>query len=153
MKRWPLVLFWSFYPVAHAADNPLNYLHSTRWQGGATIEYSDGSKENAKCVATYFIDQTEVTQNLRCATAATAVKVKTIMAVNGTNLSGEWSEESYNISGQVAGRIVAGGFNLQISSTLLTGTLTVATDKCSQHVTIQAPESMLRTMVVKMRKC
>jgi len=152
MKRWLVLLLWPFYSVAQTADNSIASLHSTRWQGSATIAYSGGEREGARCIATYFVTNASVKQNLRCATASAKITVKTEMAVRGQQLSGTWSEESYGIEGQVAGRIVANGFDLRISSTLLTGTLKVANNNCAQDVTLSAPDSMLAGMTIRMNK-
>lgn len=152
MKRWLVVLLFPFYSVAQTADNSVAALNSTRWQGSATILYSSGEREGARCIATYFVADSTLKQNLRCATAGAKITVKTEMAVRGQQLAGKWSEESYSIEGEVAGRIVANGFNLRISSTLLNGTLVVANNNCVQDVTLHAPESMLAGMTIKMNK-
>ena len=78
--------------VAQASAATVNDL-AGRWSGWGSITMANGSSEQVKCVATYFVEGggSQLRQNLRC--ASQSYKIDASAKLNNANgqLSGEWA--------------------------------------------------------------
>ncbi len=90
---------------AAQAASPLSPLAGT-WSGGGTLSTSDGAQERLRCRASYDVDGggSEVTLNLRCASASYNFDLAGNAAYNGGAISGQWTESTRGASGTIAGR-------------------------------------------------
>ncbi len=84
------------------------------WSGTGTVALSDGSKERIRCRATYRVGGggNQLTQTLRCASDSYKFDLSADVASNGDRISGNWSEASRNINGNLQGK--AGGGNIEV---------------------------------------
>ena len=100
-----LVLALVIVSGAAQAASPLSPLAGT-WSGGGTLSTSDGMQERLRCRATYDVDGSgsEVSLNLRCASASYNFDLSGNAAYRGGAISGQWSESTRNASGTISGR-------------------------------------------------
>jgi hypothetical protein len=80
---------------------------SGAWAGAGRITMSDGSSEPIKCRATYTANPagTKLDQVLRCASDSYKFNVKSSVHADGTSLSGQWTETTYNLTGTFTGAV------------------------------------------------
>ncbi|MGP9810166.1 hypothetical protein ACTZWT_01490 [Rhodopseudomonas sp. NSM] len=98
---------------ASYADGPFSGFEGA-WSGTGTVALSDGSKERIRCKATYKIGGggNQLAQTLRCASDSYKFDLTAAVASNGDRISGNWSEASRNINGNLQGK--AGGGNIEV---------------------------------------
>ena len=84
------------------------------WSGTGTVALSDGTKERIRCRATYKVGGggNQLAQTLRCASDSYNFDLSADVASNGDRISGNWSEASRNINGNLQGK--AGGGNIEV---------------------------------------
>ena len=84
------------------------------WSGTGTVALSDGTKERIRCRATYKVGGggNQLAQTLRCASDSYKFDLTADVASNGDRISGNWSEASRNINGNLQGK--AGGGNIEV---------------------------------------
>jgi hypothetical protein len=80
---------------------------SGAWSGGGRITMITGTSEPIKCKATYKTNQagTTIDQVLRCASDTYKFNVKSKVGVDGSALSGSWTETTYNLTGTFTGTV------------------------------------------------
>ncbi|WP_322516214.1 hypothetical protein SR870_01100 [Rhodopseudomonas palustris] len=98
---------------ASYADGPFAGFEGA-WSGTGTVALSDGSKERIRCKATYKVGGggKQLAQTLRCASDSYKFDLTADVASNGDRISGNWSEASRNINGNLQGK--AGGGNIEV---------------------------------------
>ncbi|KPF90369.1 hypothetical protein NML43_15750 [Rhodopseudomonas palustris] len=84
------------------------------WSGTGTVALSDGTKERIRCRATYKVGGggNQLTQTLRCASDSYKFDLSADVASSGDRITGNWSEASRNINGNLQGK--AGGGNIEV---------------------------------------
>jgi hypothetical protein len=108
-----------------------------RWAGEGTIRTNNGGSERIRCRATYqAYAENGLRQELLCASDSYRFEVRSDLVQRGGAISGQWTETSRNLTGNVSGqangntiqaRVQGGGFAAQLS---------VATNGNRQAVTI-----------------
>lgn len=145
------VLFAAAYPGLTAPVNDL----AGRWSGWGSITMANGSSEQVKCVATYFIEGggAQVRQNLRC--ASTSYKIDATAKLNNANgqLTGEWEEKTYAAIGSVAGRFHGTGFNVSIQGPAFSAAMAVTTTSCKQSISITPTGFDISRINIGLDKC
>src|SRR5688572_3194001 len=70
------------------------------WSGSGTVVLS-GSTERVKCAVRYRVGQdgTQIKQTMRCASPDHAINATANLAINGTQVEGNWEEKTYSASG------------------------------------------------------
>lgn len=133
---------------------PINDLPG-RWSGWGSVTMANGSSEQVKCVATYFIEGggAQVRQNLRC--ASTSYKIDATAKLNHTNgqLTGEWEEKTYAAIGSVAGRFTGNGFNVSIQGPAFSAAMAVTTTGCKQSINITPTGFDVSRINIGLDKC
>jgi hypothetical protein len=127
-----------------------------RWSGIGSITMSNGSSEQIKCIATYFVNDggADVQQNLRCASTSYKIDAKARLKVsNGGQVSGEWEEKTYATTGAVAGRVTGTGFALSIRGATFTAAMSVTTSSCKQSINIMPSAHEISRISVGLGKC
>src|SRR5689334_4313639 len=73
------------------------------WTGTGTVALSDGSTEHIRCKANYKVKGTGMVlkQKLDCATNSYKFDLPSAVTSNGERISGNWSEASRNIFGNL----------------------------------------------------
>jgi hypothetical protein len=84
------------------------------WSGNGTVTLSDGSTERLRCKADYKVNGTGLSlkQSLHCASDSYKFDLSSDVTSQGDLISGNWSEASRNIFGNLQG--TAGGGQIEV---------------------------------------
>lgn len=110
-----------------------------RWTGAGRLGFKDGKTESVTCRATYFA-QTEapgLKQTIRCASASGKIELKSHLEDKDGVLSGEWSEEIYNLKGELHGKTTERGLMVTVKGDNLDANMDVIVKDNRQIVEIQ----------------
>jgi hypothetical protein len=99
--------------AGHAQSRPFAGF-SGSWSGNGTVALSDGTTERVRCNADYKVDGTglQLKQNLHCASDNYKFDLSSDVTSQGDRISGNWSEASRNISGDL--QDTAGGGQIKV---------------------------------------
>jgi hypothetical protein len=124
------------------------------WSGGGRVDLQDGTSERIRCRASYAVGGGGDTlqQQLRCAGDSYRFEVTSSVASRAGSLSGNWSEMTRNVSGQISGRVAAGRIHARVDAGVFTADLTVHTNGAQQSVSIVPQGTDIRIVAVTMRK-
>src|SRR3977135_61537 len=94
--------------AGHAQSGPFAGFEGA-WSGNGTVALSDGTTERIRCKADYKVNGTGLglKQSLRCASDSYKFELSSDVTSYGDRISGNWSEASRNIFGNLQG--TAGG--------------------------------------------
>jgi len=84
------------------------------WSGSGTVSLSNGTTENIRCKADYKVSSSGLglRQNLHCASDSYKFDLSSDVTSQGDRISGNWSEKSRNIFGNLQG--TAGGGQIDV---------------------------------------
>jgi hypothetical protein len=85
------------------------------WSGGGTASFAGGETEKLRCTARYTGGGQNLGLNLRCASASAQINLTGSLDSNGNKVSGDWSENSFGLSGGANGSTNGGSVRLRIS--------------------------------------
>ncbi len=99
--------------VSHAQSGPFAGFAGT-WAGSGTVALSDGTTERIRCKADYKVNGSGLglKQNLHCASDSYKFDLSSDVTSQGDRISGNWSEASRNIFGNLQG--TAGGGQIEV---------------------------------------
>jgi hypothetical protein len=108
-----------------------------RWAGEGTIRTSNGGSERIRCRATYqaYADN-GLRQELLCASDSYKFEVRSDLVQKGGAISGQWTETSRNLSGNVSGQATGNTIQARVQGGGFAAQLSVATNGNRQAVTI-----------------
>lgn len=137
-----------------ATANPVLNLPG-RWSGPGNIVMSDGTSEQMRCVATYFVESngTSVKQNLRCASQGYKIDAITNLKVADGRVSGAWEERTWATTGSIRGGIQGDGFNLTIDGPGFSAAMAVKTTNCNQSINITPRDNTVARISMNLGKC
>lgn len=135
-----------------ANSSPMKDL-AGRWSGGGQITLSNGETEQLKCVATYQVSGSSVRQALRCASASYKIDSVANLSIQGSSVSGDWTENTYSTSGGITGRTTTSGFNLSISGPTFSAAMQVSTTACRQSIHISPSGLNVSRISLSLGKC
>ena len=97
--------------AGHAQSGPFTGF-SGSWSGNGTVALSDGTIERIRCRASYNVNGTGMglKQSLRCASDSYKFELSTDVTSQGDRISGNWSEASRNIFGNLQGQLRTAAF-------------------------------------------
>jgi hypothetical protein len=121
--------------VTYAQTGPFAGLHGA-WSGHGTIALSDGSTERIRCKADYKVNGTGLglKQNLRCASDSYKFELSSDVTCQGDHLSGNWSEVSRNIFGNLQGTAGHGLIEVLVEAVGFSANLILRTNGTKQTV-------------------
>ncbi|MCG6205634.1 hypothetical protein LPW26_13365 [Rhodopseudomonas sp. HC1] len=124
------------------------------WNGGGTVQLSDGSSERIRCRASYAVagGGRLLQQTLVCASDSARFDITSHVEENGGRITGTWSEATRNVNGQVTGTAQTGRVNAQVAGPGFSASLSVATRGSSQSVTITPQGSDIRNVSVSLKR-
>lgn len=110
------------------------------WSGNGTISLSDGSTERIRCRANYKVDRTGLglKQSLRCASDSYRFDLSSDVTSEGNRISGNWSEASRNIVGNLQGTAGGGKIDVLVEAPGFTASLSMRTNGNRQTVQISS---------------
>lgn len=87
------------------------------WVGGGTVTFSTGSKEQARCRATYSRAGAGYAMNGVCATSSgRAAQTATLRRVTANSFEGRFFNSEYNFSGRIYVVVNGNSQNVRLSS-------------------------------------
>jgi hypothetical protein len=108
------------------------------WSGTGTVSLSDGSTEHIRCKANYKVNGTGLglKQKLDCASDSYKFDLTSDVTSNGERISGNWSEASRNIFGNLQGTAGGGQIDVFVEANGFAANLTLRTNGNKQTVQI-----------------
>src|ERR1700736_2157063 len=121
--------------ATYAQSGPFAGLHGA-WSGNGTISLSDGSTERIRCKADYKVNGTGMglKQNLRCASDSYKFELSSDVTCQGDHVSGNWSEASRNIFGNLQGTAGHGQIDVLVEAVGFAANLILRTNGTKQSV-------------------
>ena len=110
------------------------------WSGTGSVQLSDGSKERIRCKAHYKVNGNGqgLKQSLRCASDSYRFDLDSDVVANGGTVTGNWSEQSRNINGNLQGRASDGRIDVFVEAAGFAANLTLTTRGNKQSVSINS---------------
>ena len=110
------------------------------WSGNGTVSLSDGSTERIRCKADYKVDGggMALKQNLRCASDSYKFNLSSEVTSQGDRISGNWSEASRNVFGNLQGTAGGGQIDVFVEAAGFAANLTLRTTGNRQTVQISS---------------
>jgi hypothetical protein len=107
------------------------------WSGTGTVALSDGTTERIRCKADYKINGggMGLKQTLRCASDSYKFDLSSDVTSNGDRISGNWSEASRNLFGNLQGTAGGGTIQVFVEANGFAANLTLRTN--GNHQTVQ----------------
>src|SRR3984885_1668192 len=125
--------------AGHAQSGPFAGFDGT-WSGNGTVSLSDGTTERLRCKADYKVNGSGLglKQNLHCASDSYKFDLSSDVTSNGDRISGNWSERSRNIFGNLQGTAGGGQIDVFVEASGFAANLTLRTTGNKQSVSISS---------------
>jgi hypothetical protein len=110
------------------------------WAGTGTVALSDGSTERLRCKADYKVNGTGLSlkQSLHCASDSYKFDLSSDVTSQGERISGNWSEASRNIFGNLQGTAGNGQIEVFVEANGFAANLVLRTTGNKQTVQINS---------------
>ena len=110
------------------------------WSGSGTVALSDGTIENIRCKADYKVNANGLglRQSLRCASDSYKFDLSSDVTSQGERISGNWSEKSRNIFGNLQGTAGGGQIDVFVEASGFAASLNLRTNGNKQIVHIDS---------------
>jgi hypothetical protein len=107
------------------------------WTGGGKIDLLNDIHERLRCRATYTHSQgNSLNLSIRCASDNYKFELTSNVVERNGNISGQWSEAGYGVSGSLTGRVSGGRISAVAKGDSFNAALSVNTNGNKQSVTI-----------------
>jgi hypothetical protein len=138
--------------AGHAQSGPFAGF-SGAWSGNGTVALSDGTTERIRCKADYKVNDTGLglKQNLHCASDSYKFDLSSDVTSQGDRISGNWSEASRNIFGNLHGTAGRGQIDVFVEASGFAANLTLRTNGSKQTVQISS-KGEIRGVTITMVK-
>src|SRR6202049_4579932 len=125
--------------AGHAQSGPFAGFDGA-WSGNGTVSLSDGTTERLRCKADYKVNGSGLAlkQNLHCASDSYKFDLSSDVTSQGERISGNWSEASRNIFGNLQGTAGGGKIDVMVEAPGFTASLTLRTSGNRQTVQISS---------------
>ena len=127
--------------MGHAQDGSAPFAgFDGAWSGTGTVALSDGSTERIRCKADYKVNGNGMglKQSLRCASDSYKFDLSSDVTSSGGRISGNWSEASRNIFGNLQGTAGGGQIEVFVEANGFAANLTLRTTGNKQTVQISS---------------
>ena len=123
------------------------------WTGAGTVALSNGTTENIRCKADYKVNASGLglKQNLHCASDSYKFDLSSDVTSQGDRISGNWSEKSRNIFGNLQGTAGGGQIDLFVEASGFAANLNLRTTGNKQVVEIES-KGEIRGVSITMTK-
>ena len=110
------------------------------WSGTGTVSLSNGTTENIRCRADYRVSASGMglQQNLHCASDSYKCDLSSDVTSQGDRISGNWSEKSRNIFGNLQGTAGGGQIDVFVEANGFAANLSLRTNGTKQTVQISS---------------
>jgi len=123
------------------------------WAGNGTVTLSNGATEHIRCKADYKVASTGLglKQALHCASDSYKFDLTSDVTSQGDRISGNWSEKSRNIFGNLQGTAGNGQISVFVEASGFAATLNLRTTGTKQIVQIES-KGEIRGVSITMTK-
>ena len=123
------------------------------WAGTGTVALSDGTTERIRCKADYKVNGTGLglKQSLHCASDSYKFDLSSDVTSQGDRISGNWSEKSRNIFGNLQGTAGGGQIDVFVEAAGFAANLNLRTNGRNQVVQIDS-KGEIRGVKITMTK-
>jgi hypothetical protein len=110
------------------------------WSGTGTVALSNGTTEHIRCKADYKVNANGLAlkQNLHCASDSYKFDLSSDVTSQGERISGNWSERSRNIFGNLQGTAGGGQIDVFVEASGFAANLNLRTNGTKQSVQIDS---------------
>lgn len=138
--------------AGHAQSAPFAGFDGS-WSGNGTVALSDGSIERIRCKADYKVNGSgqSLKQSLNCASDSYKFDLSSDVTSYGDRISGNWSEKSRNIFGNLQGTAGGGQIDVFVEASGFAANLTLRTTGNRQTVQISS-KGEIRGVTITMSK-
>src|SRR5437763_16458326 len=138
--------------ASHAQSGPFAGFDGS-WSGNGTVALSDGTTERIRCKADYKVNASGLglKQNLHCASDSYKFDLSSDVTSQGDRISGNWSEKSRNIFGNLQGTAGGGQIDLFVEASGFAANLNLRTTGNKQVVQIDS-KGEIRVVKITMTK-
>ena len=132
-----IVSMIGFSSASFAQSGPFSGLDGA-WNGTGTVTLADGNSERIRCRASYKVagGGGALQQTLRCASDSYKFDLSSDVTTSGNSVTGNWSEASRGVSGQITGTATQGQINVLVQAAGFAANLQVATKGNKQSVSM-----------------
>src|SRR5690348_8996325 len=125
--------------AGHAQSGPFAGMDGV-WSGNGTVALSDGTTERIRCKADYKVNSSGLglKQTLRCASDSYRFDLSSDVTSQGERISGNWSEASRNIVGNLQGKAGGGKIEVLVEAPGFTASLLMRTNGSKQTIQISS---------------
>ena len=125
--------------ASHAQSSPFAGFDGA-WSGTGTVSLSDGTTEHIRCKADYKVSGTGLglKQSLHCASDSYKFDLSSDVTSQGDRISGNWTEASRNIFGNLQGTAGGGQIDVFVEANGFAANLTLRTTGNKQTVQISS---------------
>jgi hypothetical protein len=125
--------------TSHAQSSPFAGFNGS-WSGTGTVSLSDGTTEHIRCKADYKVNSSglNLKQSLHCASDSYKFDLSSDVTSQGDRISGNWSEASRNVFGNLQGTAGGGQIDVFVEASGFAASLTLRTSGNRQTVQISS---------------
>jgi hypothetical protein len=125
--------------ASHAQSSPFAGFNGS-WSGTGTVSLSDGTTEHIRCKADYKVNTSglNLKQSLHCASDSYKFDLSSDVTSQGDRISGNWSEASRNVFGNLQGTAGGGQIDVFVEASGFAANLTLRTSGNRQTVQISS---------------
>lgn len=138
---------------ARAADSPFAAFDG-RWAGSGTMTRANGTKERLRCTVDYIFRDREsaLQQTLRCDSDSYKFNVNSYIIEKDGSLSGNWTDESNQVTGSVSGRLRRNAIDAQVRGTGFTAEVGISLSGRNQTVNIRTQAGDIREVSLRINR-
>jgi len=108
------------------------------WSGNGTVALSDGTTERIRCKASYKVAGASLKQSLQCASDSYKFNLSSDVTSQGDRISGNWSESSRNVNGELQGTAGGGQIDVFVQAAGFAASINLRTSGNKQVVQISS---------------
>lgn len=108
------------------------------WSGTGTVALSDGTTERIRCKANYQVAGANLKQSLQCASDSYKFILSSDVTSQGDRITGNWSEASRNINGELQGTAGHGQIEVFVQAAGFAASLSLRSSGNKQTVSISS---------------
>ncbi|MGJ4905829.1 hypothetical protein ACQR0V_29970 [Bradyrhizobium sp. HKCCYLS2058] len=108
------------------------------WAGNGTVALSDGTTERIRCKASYKVAGANLKQSLQCASDSYKFLLTSDVTSQGDRISGNWSESSRNVNGELQGTAGNGQIDVFVQAAGFAASINLRTSGNKQVVQISS---------------
>jgi hypothetical protein len=123
--------------AGHAQSGPFAGFDGS-WSGNGTVALSDGTTERIRCKASYKVAGANLKQSLQCASDSYKFMLTSDVTSQGDRISGNWSEASRNVNGDLQGTAGNGQIDVFVQAAGFAASLSLRTNGNKQTVQISS---------------